>query len=92
MPKIVTPGPASYNIAESIANANNDIETDEFVHKDSQNREKSKMYKLLRKGPARIALGDIIIPSAKMHIPVFGSQTERFENPSNIGRNEIPQI
>jgi hypothetical protein len=47
----------------------------------------SKLVSLLRRGPCQYQIGNMLVAATQVHIPVFGTQTERF--PSNVD-TDIP--
>ena len=52
---------------------------------DSNPFQESKITSLLKKGPVNLKIGNILLNAAQMHIPIFGSQTERFKESHNPG-------
>lgn len=87
------PGPAAYDLTNSqleyeVKNGSSKaLTTNEIANRRSKERE-SKLVSLLRRGPRQYQIGNMLIAATQVHIPVFGTQTERF--PSNVDKDIPP--
>ncbi|KAI8822561.1 uncharacterized protein EV422DRAFT_403683 [Fimicolochytrium jonesii] len=81
-PKLnLNPGPGAYNQTQADALA--EQEAHEQVANSTRSRSAgsrpvTRMTRMMDQGPTHFKLGHLLVNPAKAHIPVFGSQTERF--------------
>jgi hypothetical protein len=77
------PGPGQYdpgkNIHYEVSNGLNQNE------QNNQSPKETKISYLLKKGPINVKIGNVLLNAAQLHIPVFGTQTERFKESLNPG-------
>ncbi|KAL2913221.1 hypothetical protein HK105_207223 [Polyrhizophydium stewartii] len=76
------PGPGAYDVAAKKEDGPPATEIKLSLRGQADKRkEHNKLQKLLNRGPAQLLLGSIQLPTAKVHVPIFGTQTERFAQP-----------
>ena len=82
------PGPGEYapdaSLQYEVKNGNSSVLSTRDVILKKEAKE-SRFNSLLKKGPAHYRVGDILVNAAQVHIPVFGTQTDRFVNNANSG-------
>ena len=77
------PGPGQYDPGKNI-----NYEISNVLYQNEQNNQdpkESKISYLLRKGPINMKIGNVLLNAAQLHIPIFGTQTERFKESLNPG-------
>jgi hypothetical protein len=70
---VIQPGPGAYE----------PVSSDDLLLNGSANprsKLQSRLQKLAEHGPATLVIGDSQLHSANLNIPVFGSQSSRFQN------------
>lgn len=74
------PGPGAYDLTEKVEIESTAKDVKLALREQSEKRrEHNKLQKLLTKGPnANLLIGSFEIPTEKAHMPIFGTQTERF--------------
>eukprot|EP00842_Homolaphlyctis_polyrhiza_P001036 jgi/Hompol1/1933/HPOL_005077-RA len=78
------PGPGTYEITQKKEEAMPANEIKMSLKGQAEKRkEHNKLQKLLNRGPTQLLLGSIHLPTANVHVPIFGTQTERFAEPAS---------
>ncbi|KAI8924154.1 hypothetical protein BC831DRAFT_467076 [Entophlyctis helioformis] len=77
----VIPGPGAYDVkqAKDEPTPANEIKMS-LKGQAEKRKEYNKLQKLLSRGPTQLLLGNIHLPAAQVHVPIFGTQTERFSD------------
>jgi hypothetical protein len=67
----IQPGPGAYEVEHKKLNSQSEK---------SQRNLRSRIHRLAQKGPTVLHVGEDEIWAGKMHVPVFGTQTSRFDD------------